>query len=163
MRFAALALLILTLCGCFREGFFSFVRSPPDESLLPGDYRLAEAAYSHASLQQNGYSDLSATVMIRADGTFSIMRIPDCCVYGEFGFFGGYFDASGTWKVKRSSSVYEVEFHFERIHREGRADIKQPQLFSAVSFHLTKGKRRYGLAAPLFDGDFQYAYFEKKG
>ena len=162
MKIAAGLFALIALCGCFQEGVFAFLRSPPDEALLPGDYRLDQSMYSYVSLKKDGYSDLSGSLTIRSDGTFSLARIPDCCIYGEYGFFGGYFDGSGTWKVKKNSSVFDIEFHFVHTKRDGPVTVKQPQLFADVSFHLTKGKERYGLAAPLFDGEFRYAYFEKK-
>ena len=165
MNGAALVLVFLcTLCSCSRfEGAFSFLREPPKtEQRLPGTYVLDASLYSYSSLKKEGYSDLSATIRLRLDGTFSATRIPDCCVYGEYGYFGGYFDGSGTWSVVQHESVFDVRFQFAQLRRNGATDIKQPTVFRECSFTITKGKPSYGLAAPLFDGEFKYAYFQKK-
>ncbi len=162
-RAAWISVLICVLCSCSRfEGAFSFLREPPKHERLPGSYVLDPAVYSYASLKRQGYADLSATITLKPDGTFTANRIPDCCIYGEYGYFGGYFEGSGRWSLVKHDSVFDVRFEFVQLRREGATDINQPKLFRERSFTITKGDPSYGLAAPLFDGEFQYAYFRKK-
>lgn len=55
----------------------------------------------------------------------------------------------------------DVRFRFKKLAREGAADIKQPELSDEMSLALTKDSGDYGLAAPLFDGEYRYVYFKK--
>jgi hypothetical protein len=141
---------------------FSFLREPPRIDRLPGVYVLDHDVYSYSSLKGEGYSELSGTITLRADGTFSIARIPDCCVFGDYGFFGGYFDGAGKWSVEKSSSVFNVRLTFLDKHRTGLTGSKLPTEPSSIAMTITKGQS-YGLAVPLFDGEFQYAYYRKGG
>src|SRR2546429_1709332 len=59
---------------------FRSLREPPKTERLPGTYVLDASLYSYSSLKNEGYSDLSAAIALRPDGTFSATRIPDCCV-----------------------------------------------------------------------------------
>lgn len=152
----------IALCACGRfEGALSFLRESPQLELLPGTYVLDPQSYSFASLRREGYSDTDATITLRGDRTFTIARVPDCCVYGQFGYFGGYFEGEGDWSVEKSASVYQVRLRFRELRREEVAQRKQPQLFKDVAFTLTKRPSEYGFAAPLFDGEYQYAYFRR--
>jgi hypothetical protein len=153
--------LALSACGRF-EGALSFLRESPDIGLLPGTYALDPKMYSFASLQREGYSDSGATITLRRDRTFTMTRVPDCCVYGQYGYFGGYFEGAGDWSVEKSASVYQVRLRFRDIRRSEVERKDQPQLFKEVAFTLTKASPGYGIAAPLFDGEFQYAYFHRK-
>lgn len=165
MRRAACVLAVsLSVMACSRfEGAFSFLREQPDLAKIPGVYTLDTQAYSFASLKEQGYTDLSSTLTLLSDGTFSVSRLADCCVYGEHGYFGGYFNGSGTWSVAKDQSVYDVRLRFKSLKREGLSDIKQPERPGEASFTLTKDASDYGLAAPLFDGEFRYVYFKRKG
>lgn len=158
-RILAAGLLMLA-CARF-EGAFSFLREPPVIEKIPGAYTIDPQPYSSAMLKKQGYSDLSSTLTLHPDGTFAVSRLADCCVYGEYGYFGGYFNGSGTWSVEKSQSVYDVRFKFRKLAREGLNDIKQPALPSEMDFTLTKDNSDYGLAAPLFDGEYRYVYFKK--
>lgn len=154
------AAVIMTGCGGV-EGLIEFLHEPPDVDRLPGSYVLDPRRYSHSSLKTAGYDDLSATLRLRADGTFSFARIPDCCLFGESGFFGGYFAGSGKWKVEKSSAVFVLRLSFGRLERNGSA-LPTKQTPGAAELNLTKGSPDYGLAAPLFDGgDFVYVYFRR--
>ena len=158
-----LLMALLGFCGCSRfEGMFSFLRDPPKIDRLPGVYALDRDVYSYSSLKSEGYTELSGTITLRADGTFSIAQIPDCCVFGEYGFFGGYFDGAGKWSVEKSSSVYNVRLEFAQKHRTGPSSTKLPVEPSSFPITITKGES-YGLAFPLFDGEFQFAYYRKGG
>jgi len=128
---------------------------------LVGTYELDPQSYSFASLQREGYSDTGTTITLNRDRTFTIARVPDCCVYGQYGYFGGYFTGSGDWSVEKSASVYQLQLQFRNLSRQEVATRKQPQFSKQIAFTLTKGSESYGLAAPLFDGEFQYAYFKR--
>lgn len=158
-RILAVSLLMLS-CARF-EGAFSFLREPPVIERIPGVYTIHPRLYSRAMLKKKGYSDLSSTLTLHPDGTFAVSRLVDCCVYAEYDYFGGYFNGSGTWSVEKSQSVYDVRFKFKKLTREGSSDIKQPKLTDEMSFTLTKDSGDYGLAAPLFDGEYRYVYFKK--
>lgn len=166
MRRAAFALAavfsLASGCGNF-EGALSFLREAPDTKLIPGVYELDPAMYSGAALKKRGYDDLSATVELRPDLSFTVKRMPDCCVYGQDGSFGGYFDGAGVWSVEKSESVYQVRLDFKTLKRTGRTNAELPRHYDKMEFVLTKDPVKYGLAAGLFDGEYWFAYFRKKG
>ncbi len=161
-------LLIVSLVGALSgcggvEGLVEFLHEPPQLERLPGKYFLDPKKYSYSSLKVAGYSDLSATLTLNADGSFSVTRLPDCCIYGESGFFGGYFEGSGTWKTDKRSEVFDLRLNFSTLRHVGPTRASQPTPFTSMSLTITKGTPHYGLAAPLFEGgDFVYAYFRKK-
>jgi hypothetical protein len=161
LRVACVLAVSLLSSSCARfEGTFSFLREQPKIEKIPGVYALDPKAYSFASLKDQGYTDVSGTVTLYADGSFKINRLADCCVYGEYGSFGGYFEGAGTWSVEKSQSVFEVRLKFKDLKRDGITSMKQPELKNEAAFILTKNSCSYGLAAPLFDGEFRYVYFK---
>ena len=154
---------VLSLSACARfEGAFSFLREPPDAALIPGVYELDTAMYSAAALRKRAYDDQTATVELRPDLSFTLKRMPDCCVYGEDGSFGGYFDGKGVWSVQKQESVYVVQLDFKTLKRAGPTRAGLPKHDDRMEFILTKDPVKYGLAAGLFDGEFWFAYFRKK-
>ncbi|RXK55099.1 hypothetical protein ESB00_04155 [Oleiharenicola lentus] len=168
VRLALLTILagLLAACGRF-EGTFSFLRDEPVKADVPGTFILDQSSQSGAMLRSMGYTDLSARITLKEDGTFSISQMPDCWLTDFADSKGGYDGCSGTWSIYKSYSVYTISLSVDRWV-EGSTyvrDKKNSGFAYTAAFTLTKEKEGYGLALPLAAGDKGHVYFrrEKRG
>ena len=168
VRLALLAIFagLLAACGRF-EGTFSFLREVPVKADVPGTFVLDQTSQSGAMLRSMGYTDLSARITLKEDGTFSISKMPDCWLTDFADSKGGYDGCSGTWSIYKSYSVYTISLSVDRWV-EGSTyvrDKKNSGFAYTAAFTLTKEKVGYGLALALAAGDKGHVYFrrEKRG
>lgn len=152
-----LACLLLSACGRF-EGAFTFLRETPKQEILPGKYLLQ----SRSAVLLSGYVDLSGSITLNADGSMEMSNVPDCFLFGDREYSGGYFSGKGTWQVRPDYSVYQVRLRFGSLARREVEKKTLPKHLDEIGVTITRDGDAYGLAVPLFDGDFSYVYLSKK-
>lgn len=165
IRLSLLVLLIGMSAACGRfEGTFRFLRSEPKNELVPGAFVLDRNSYSEAMLRSMRYGDLSARVVLKHDGTFSISRMPDCWLTAWSDPKGGYDGCSGSWSLSKRDSVYAVSLRVEQWSEDSayaRENGNRLILYTGA-FILTKEKDGYGLALALAAGDRGFIYFRRE-
>jgi hypothetical protein len=145
------------------EGDRPFLREPPIMGDIPGVYALE--ADSAADLAAKGYTNLSAQVSVKGDGTFEIRQMPHLWLYGST-YRAGYDTCHGKWKIKKTSGGgrYYLAAWFDAFD-VGSAYTTDTQKGSRwVSLDLiakTKKRPDYSLAVPLNCGDEGYIFLRK--
>jgi hypothetical protein len=144
-------------CGRF-EGAFTFLRESPKQEVLLGTYVIQRGS----SVLPSAYTDLTGSITLNADGGLVISNVPDCFIFGDREYFGGYYSGQGTWKVRPDHSVYQVRLRLGSMTRREFEKKALPQRADDIGVMIAKDGDTYALAVPLFDGDFSYVYLSKK-
>lgn len=148
---------VLPACGRF-EGAFTFLRESPKQEVLPGTYLIQ----SGASVLPSAYTDLTGTMTLNADGSLVISNVPDCFIFGDREYFGGYYSGQGTWQVRTDHSVYQIRLRLGSMTRREVEKKTLPQRSDVIGVTIANDGDAYALAVPLFDGNFSYVYLSKK-
>jgi hypothetical protein len=89
-------------------------RQEPSEKDVVGVWQLTQGSLD--SIQEDGYEISTHTIEIRADGTFTMINLPDSV--WNFGKVGGKFESgSGKWSIKMDQNRYwTIALHFTELN-----------------------------------------------
>jgi hypothetical protein len=136
---------------------FPFLEKAPNQELLPGTYVLDPISFNF--LKSRGFDDFSAKIILNADKTFKVTRMPHIWIPLS-NDNSGYDTYSGKWSVARLPD-YNGYFYLTLPVDKGI----YPDASGAVFLDMSppKGKRdHYALIVPIFNGDFDYIYFVRQ-
>ena len=98
-----------------------FTSTRPEPSALVGTY--TPTARTMAMIKRTGYPPAESQIVLRADGTFLLERVPDWWLT-DFGKPAGGFDSgSGKWSVTRSQEWWAIELDFNSIQLHSKPDL----------------------------------------
>ncbi|HEX4343397.1 MAG TPA: hypothetical protein VH255_08395 [Verrucomicrobiae bacterium] len=148
------------------RGEFPFQRERPIEADIPGTYVLLPERAN--SLKAQGYTNVSAQIILRKDKTFEIRDMPHLWLYSS-SFRDGYDTCSGTWEIEVpiGSKTYSVVPQIEHFSETSAINQEKDKEYSLAGVILdiadkTKVRPDYALAVPLNWGDEGYLIFVKQ-
>ena len=151
MKTLLLALICVSVLGCNgRFNWYGLLSEKPTESELIGSYSLVKSDMAASPLIEMGYMDIDCRVNLNGDGSFEATRLPGCCIHGwderTYPFTGGLYSMIGTWRIVKSSSVFDVELTINSITEHTGLKIEDPDL-------AKERKPRATLEVALIDGN----------
>jgi hypothetical protein len=131
----------------------SFTRNMPDRADVIGTW-VPTAATVKDLRQAGGYAVSKHELILRADGTFAMVNMPDWWASG-FGQSGKRFESgSGSWKFYRDHNAWTV----------WAIELDFPKFRVPNSLHLRRQKPPYLIQITIGDPDSgHYMLFEQRG
>lgn len=155
-RICFLLPLVLFSSGCMNNGIewseLSFTRDKPNQLDLLGTW-VPTAATIKDLRERGGYIVSKHELILRADGTFTIVNMPDWWKDGVGQSRRSFESGAGTWRLSKDHNpwtVWSVELDF-------------PEFVIPNAIHLQRQKPPYLIHIPVGDPDSgYYMLFEKK-
>lgn len=164
MRLLSIITFAILSSGCSdRFNWHDLLSEKPTEAELAGSYKLVKTDAAAAPLIDMGYTAINSSVELRADGTFSAIKLPGCCLHGwderSYPFTGGLYSIAGHWSIVKTDAVYDVELTVVTVTEHTNLAIDNPELAaerrppSSLKVSLIRGSP-IDLGFDVYNGDF---------
>ena len=134
-------MLLLLLAGCLNNGIewseLSFTRTKPSDQDVVGVWKPTSATLRDMH-DAGGYPDAQHELILSADGSFSMVNMPDWWS-DEFGRSHKKFESrQGKWRITKASDVFTI-YVIELADPSGSMDLNLSRQKAPYLIHITLG------------------------